>query len=82
MTNTNRGYFNEKVKSTRLAQTLAQQLSDSNSLGSRSSSWANLGIMGQPCNFQVGVGLHGDSGPGFSPSQYYIWKDGESRRGR
>ena len=23
----------------------------------------------------VGVGLHGDSGPGFSPSQYYIWKD-------
>ena len=25
----------------------------------------------------VGVGLHGSSGPGFDPSQYYLWKDGQ-----
>lgn len=27
---------------------------------------------------EVTVGLHGSSGPGFDPSQYYLWRDGKS----
>ena len=26
-------------------------------------------------------GLHGSSGPGFNPSSYYLWKDGQMHNG-
>ena len=28
-------------------------------------------------DMEVTVGLHGSSGPGFEPSQYYLWRDGK-----
>ena len=33
--------------------------------------------MGRSDEPSVAVGLHGSSGPGFDPSQYYVYRDGQ-----